>query len=602
MGPHRPRRPGRVSAGVRPNIVLIGFMGTGKTAVGQTVAARLGRPFIDTDTLIEERAGRSIPRIFAEDGEAAFRRLEAEVVVAAAAREGVVIATGGGAVLRPENMAHLRRNGVIVALRADPRAILARVDPAGRRPLLGEDPERTIRRLLAERDALYLNADLVVDTSALSLEAVAARVIAFLSAQDGRAAPRGAAVATAAARFGQGTAAGRAAGSRETAGSSERAPASHGPERIVRVALGARGYDVRIGQAIIPWTPEYLRACGIEGRLALLTHPRLDALFGRPLADALRASGYEVITVTVPPSESSKSLRVARRVYDALVDAQLDRTAALLALGGGVAGDLGGFVAATFLRGIAWAAIPTTLLAQVDASIGGKTAVNHPRAKNLIGAVHQPALVLADIATLRSLPLRELRSGMAEVIKTGVIGAPDLFEYLEGQIRTVLARRPDALVHVVSRCVEYKADVVARDERETGGRIVLNYGHTIGHGIEAAAGYRGLTHGEAIAVGMTLEARLAVRLGICDAGLLDRQTRLLERAGLPVRLGQIRRGRAHGAGQDAPPAPEAVAAAMTHDKKARAGRLRFVLPTGLGQTAVRDDVPAGLLEEVLADG
>jgi len=549
---------GRVKPSVRPNVVLIGFMGTGKTAVGQMVASRLGRPFVDTDALIEERAGRPIPRIFADDGEEAFRRLEAAVVAAASAQESVVIATGGGVVLRPENMARLRRNGVIVALRADPRAILARVGATSRRPLLGADPEESIRRLLQERNVLYGDADLTIDTSTLSMEDVASRVIAFVSAR----APGDAA-----------------------------APV---PEQVVRVALGARGYDVRIGQAILPRIAEHLGACGVTGRLALLTHPRLDALFGRGLAGSLRAAGYEVVTVTVPAAESSKSLRVARRVYDALVDARLDRTAALLALGGGVAGDLGGFVAATFLRGIAWAAIPTTLLAQVDASIGGKTAVNHPRAKNLIGSVHQPVLVVADIDTLRSLPLRELRSGMAEVIKTGVIGAPDLFEYLEANIRKALARRSEVLVHVVSRCAAYKAEIVAGDEHETGGRIALNYGHTIGHGVEAAAGYRGLTHGEAIAVGMTLEASLAVRLGICETALLDRQTRLLAWAGLPVRLGQVRRGR--------PPAIEAIVAAMTHDKKVRAGQLRFVLPAALGRTVIRGDVPPRLLEEVLADG
>jgi shikimate kinase/3-dehydroquinate synthase len=562
--------------GVRPNVVLIGFMGTGKTAVGRSVAARLGRPFIDTDTLIEGRAGRPVSEIFAEEGEEAFRRLEADVVAAASAQDGVVIATGGGVVLNRENMARLRRTGVIVALRADPEAILARVGAGCDRPLLGTDPGARVRRLLEERDDLYQDADLTLDTTVLSVEDVSSRVVAFAEAQSGRASARGPTSPPAPT---------------DVPGSaSARAPS----ERVVRVALGTRGYDIRIGRGLLPRAAGYLRACGLTGRLALLTHPRLNALYGHALAASLREGGYEVVTVSVPASESSKSLRAAQRVYDALVEARLDRTAALLALGGGVAGDLGGFVAATFLRGIAWAALPTTLLAQVDASIGGKTAVNHPRAKNLIGAVHQPAVVLADIETLRSLPAREIRSGMAEVIKTAVIGAPDLFEYLEGNVGAARAGQPEALAHVVGRCAAYKAEIVAADEREMDGRIVLNYGHTIGHAIEAAVGYRGLTHGEAIAVGMTLEARLAVRLGICDGSLLDRQTRLLAAAGLPVRLSQLSRGR--------PPAREAVAAAMAHDKKARAGRLRFVLPSGWGRTVIRDDVPPTLLEEVLADG
>lgn len=542
-----------------PNVVLIGFMGTGKTAVGREVAARLHRPFVDTDALIEERAGRPIPRIFTEDGEEAFRRLEAAIVEAVSGGEGAVIATGGGAVLRRENMDRLRRNGLIVALRADPAAIRSRVGPGGERPLLGSDPDTAIRRLLAAREALYREADLTVDTSALSLDEVVARVVSFVAARNGRA-----------------------------------EPAPESTQRVVRVAAGARGYDVHIGRGLLPHASRYLRGCGLAGRLALLTHPRLNAVYGRPLVASLREARYETVTITVPASESSKSLRAAARVYDALVRAEVDRTGALLTLGGGVAGDLGGFVAATYLRGIAWVGIPTTLLAQVDASIGGKTAVNHPRAKNIIGAFHQPSLVLADIDTLRSLPRREVRSGMAEVIKTGIIGAPDLIEYLGAHLADVLALRPEALARVVSRCADYKAGVVSGDERETAGRIALNYGHTFGHAIEAAVGYRGITHGEAVAVGMTLEARLATELGICGPALLERQTGLLRAAGLPVRMAELRLRRR--------PARAAVVAAMAHDKKALGGRLRFVLPTALGETVVRDDIPARLVEEVLAGG
>ena len=548
------------------NIVLIGFMGTGKTEAGRCIAARLGRPFVDTDAMIEARAGRTIARIFAEDGEPAFRRLEAAAVAEAGATRGAVIATGGGVPLQSGNMRHLRRQGIIVALTASPHVIVARVGGGADRPLLGADPESAVRRLLAERDAAYRDADLVVDTSESSADEVADRVLAFVAARP--------AVDPAA----------------HTPPPPRRACP---PPRRVRVELGDRGYDVHIGGALLPRLADLLQDAGVVGRLVLLTHPRLDARYGRPLADALRAAGRDVVTVTVPPSESSKSLRAAARVYDALVDAQLDRGSALLALGGGVAGDLGGFVAATFLRGIRWVALPTTLLAQVDAAIGGKTAVDHPRGKNLIGAVHQPALVVADVDTLASLPRRELRSGMAEVIKTGVIGAPDLFEFLEGNLRRVLARRAEALVHTIERCAAYKARIVAADEHEAGERIVLNYGHTIGHGVEAAVGYRGLRHGEAIAVGMTLEARLAVRMGVCGADVLERQTALLEGTGLPVRLAGL------GAAQ---PDGAAIVAAMTHDKKARAGRLRFVLPASIGRTVVRDDVPPALLEEVLADG
>lgn len=556
---------------MRPNVVLIGFMGTGKTAIGEAAAAGLGYSFVDTDAVIEARAGRSISRIFAEDGEPAFRRLETQVVTAVAAQGGSVIATGGGVPLSQENMRHLRRNGLIVALHAEPEAILARLGDGVDRPLLGADPEGNVRRLLKERAAVYGAADLVIETSSLPVEAAAARVVAFVRERE---------------RVDQ-------TGSR---GSASPAPAAGSPGaqtglQQIRVDLGPRSYDIWIGEGLLEQAAAHLRRCEIRGRLALVTHPRIEALYGRALAGHLREAGYEVTAIAVPPSESSKSLRMTGRIYDALIDARLDRDSAVLALGGGVAGDLGGFVAATFLRGIRWVALPTTLLAMVDASIGGKTGVNF-RAKNLIGAVHQPAVVLADTGTLRSLPLREIRSGMAEAVKTGVIGDPALFECVETRGRACLRRDLGLVAWVAGRCATYKAGVVAGDEREAGGRMVLNYGHTIGHGIEAAAGYRGMTHGEAIAVGMTYEAKLAVRLGLCDLTLLDRQTQVLEALGLPVRLGAVGRGR--------PLAPDGVRAAMAHDKKASAGRLRFVLPEALGRVTIRDDVPPALVDEVLA--
>ncbi|HXX38850.1 MAG TPA: 3-dehydroquinate synthase [bacterium] len=548
---------------MRHNVVLIGFMGTGKTVVGRALASRLRWPFVDTDALVEQRAGRSIPRIFAEDGEATFRRLEADVVAAVGESQGMVIATGGGVVLNRDNMARLRRNGVIVALRAGVHAILARLDGDGDRPLLGADPEGSIRRLLTERGPLYEDADLVVDTSLARADDTVRVIEMFATTWRGR----------------SGDASPPGAGSMA--------------ERVVRVATRSRGYDVRIGRGLIGDIGDHLRGLGMTGRIAVLTHPRLEGLYGDRVTSSLRAAGYEAVTVTVPPSETSKSLRAANRLYDRLLEARLDRGSVLVVLGGGVAGDLGGFVAATFLRGIAWAAIPTTLLAQVDAAIGGKTAVNHSRGKNLVGAVHQPVLVVSDIDTLGSLPLREMQSGMAEVIKTGVIGSPGLFSYLEDGLKAVLRRDPDALATVVARCAAYKAGVVTSDEREEAGRIVLNYGHTIGHGIEAAAGYRGLTHGEAVAVGMTLEGRLAVRMGLCDAASMERQAALLRGAGLPVRVADLRTRHRPSAG--------AIAAAMALDKKARAGRLRFVLPVEVGRTVVRDDVPATLVEEVLGD-
>ena len=317
---------------VRHNVVLIGFMGTGKTAVGRALAARLGLAFVDTDAVVEERDGRPVARIFAEDGEERFRRLESEAVASAGDRDGTVIATGGGVVLRPENMARLRRHGMVVALRAAPEAIVARVGTGADRPLLGDRPEERVRRLLAERGPLYQDADLVVDTSHLSADGIASCIEAFAMTWKG--APSAPPIGTAA------------------------------PVETVRVDLGARGYEVRIGAGLLRGIGADLRRIGIAGKIAVLTHPRLRTLYGGALTASLEGAGYEVAVVEVAPSEASKSLRVATRVYDALLDARLDRASALVVLGGGVAGDLGGFVAATFLRGIAWAAVPTTLSAR----------------------------------------------------------------------------------------------------------------------------------------------------------------------------------------------------------------------------------------------
>jgi 3-dehydroquinate synthase len=287
----------------------------------------------------------------------------------------------------------------------------------------------------------------------------------------------------------------------------------------------------------------------------------------------------------VPPSESSKSLRVASRVYDALLEAQLDRGAALLALGGGVAGDLGGFVAATLLRGIAWVSLPTTLLAQVDAAIGGKTAVNHPRGKNLIGAFYQPLCVVADTSLLRTLAPREFAAGMAEVAKMAMILDGDLFGHLETRNGSLTGADADALGPIVARAIELKADVVERDERESGERMLLNYGHTVGHALEAVAGYGTLLHGEAVAVGMEAAAFIASELGMLERGDASRQTALLQALHLPIRV-------------DA--SVDEVLARLSVDKKRVGARQRWVLAERVGAARVRDDVPPELVRAAVA--
>jgi 3-dehydroquinate synthase len=307
----------------------------------------------------------------------------------------------------------------------------------------------------------------------------------------------------------------------------------------------------------------------------------------------MRGEGLTVDSVIVSAGEAAKTLAQAGRLYDAMLAMGLDRGSAVVALGGGVVTDLGGFAAATYMRGIPWVAVATTLLAQVDAAVGGKTAVDHPECKNLIGAFHQPAAVFADVATLATLPEEELRTGLAEVVKHAVIRDADLFALLEIQADRIMARDPAVLEQTVARNVRIKAEVVMADERESGLRRILNYGHTVGHAIEslamqssAAAGGPPMTHGRAVALGMVAEARIAERRGLVGRAVVDRQRRLLERFGLPVRAaGAIDLAR--------------CLELMRHDKKAEAGRLVFVLPESIGAVRVADDVTDDEVREAI---
>ncbi|QDV38737.1 3-dehydroquinate synthase [Tautonia plasticadhaerens] len=371
--------------------------------------------------------------------------------------------------------------------------------------------------------------------------------------------------------------------------------AAHPPgSRTVRVPLGDRSYDIRIvhgdeSGGFGPFAREALEAtrAGRSCRSALVvTDSNVRALAARH-AEALAAQGIAAEVAVVPPGEGSKSLEQAAELLDRLIALRADRHSAVVAVGGGVVGDLAGFVASTYARGIPLLMAPTTLLAQVDSSVGGKVGVNRPAAKNIVGAFHQPSGVWIDTRSLDTLPPRELRCGMAEVVKYGVILDPAFFEAVERAAAAVLALDPAAVAPVVARCCELKAGVVSEDEREeTGLRAVLNFGHTIGHAVEAVAGYGGpFQHGEAVAAGMVAESRLAERLGWIDPGLTDRLSRLLRLLGLPTSA----------PGLD----PRALIAAMTLDKKNAGGRIRFVLPRALGSVELTDAPAEGDVRAVL---
>ncbi|MGH7367680.1 MAG: 3-dehydroquinate synthase [Candidatus Rokuibacteriota bacterium] len=351
----------------------------------------------------------------------------------------------------------------------------------------------------------------------------------------------------------------------------------------IPVNLGPRSYRILVGIGALAAVGAELAKLCVGRKAVLITDPAIGRLHGEPVARSLAAAGFDVIRLPVPEGEHAKRLETARDMWDRLLDAGCDRTATVVALGGGAVGDLAGFVAATYMRGMNFVQVPTTLLAQVDASIGGKTAIDHPRAKNLIGAFHQPRLVLVDPAVLATLPDREFRSGLAEVIKHGIVLDAGYFSDLEQSIPALLGRDLPTLERVVAGSCRLKAHVVERDEHETELRWVLNYGHTIGHALEAATAFTRWAHGEAVALGIAAESRLAERLGLATEATRDRQVRLLRAVGLPVA----------GLGAE----PTAVVEALSRDKKARDGRIPFVLSPEIGRFQLVFDVPPA---EILA--
>lgn len=354
----------------------------------------------------------------------------------------------------------------------------------------------------------------------------------------------------------------------------------------VTVALGARSYPIWIGDGILPTLGARLREIGLSGKAALVSVPPVFELYGDAASASLAGAGFDVSPTVVPDGEASKSVTQLSGLWDRLVEDRLERTSPVVALGGGVVGDLAGFAAATYKRGVPFVQCPTTLLAHVDSSVGGKVAIDHPAGKNLIGAFHQPAAVCIDLAVLRTLPRRELVAGLAEVIRSGVAFDADFFAFLEGHLEQLLALDTETLRHAVATCCRIKAGVVAEDERETGGRrSLLNLGHTFAHALETLTGYTRYRHGEAVGWGIARAARLALKLGLCSEEDATRQEALLRRAGLPV--------------DDPSPDAGEMLAAMAHDKKAAGGKVRFVLTEKIGSANLYDNIPWESLKGVL---
>jgi 3-dehydroquinate synthase len=356
--------------------------------------------------------------------------------------------------------------------------------------------------------------------------------------------------------------------------------------QTVRVTLGERAYPIHIGASLLGDAGLYAPYLNAGGRVAIVTNRVVAPLYLERVQQAIIRSGAQPFPVLIDDGERAKSWQTLDRVIDALLEARLGRDALVVALGGGVVGDLAGFAAAVYQRGVPFIQAPTTLLAQVDSSVGGKTAINHPRGKNMVGAFHQPLAVIADVASLDTLPDRELRAGIAEVIKHGFILDLPFVAWLEENVEKLLARDRAALEYAVRRSCELKAQVVAADERESGVRAILNFGHTFGHAIEAGVGYGEWLHGEAVATGMVMAAELSVRAGCLRREDAARVVALIARAGLPVRGPRL----------DA----ERYLELMQVDKKAARGKVRFVLLDGLGRASLRGDLDSRLVRESIA--
>lgn len=343
---------------------------------------------------------------------------------------------------------------------------------------------------------------------------------------------------------------------------------------IINVDLGERSYPIYIDSNILSSFGERLKAFNQSKRAVIVTNPTVAKLYLDIIESSLKSAGISVKVIEIPDGEEYKSLEWASTIYDELIAFEMDRNSPLIALGGGVIGDITGFVAATYMRGIPYVQVPTTLLAQVDSSVGGKTAVNHPKGKNMIGAFYQPLFVFIDVKTLDTLDLREVRAGLAEVVKYGIIRSEELFSYIENNADKILSLDETALRHIIKVSCEIKASVVAADERETGLRAILNFGHTFGHAVEALTHYKQYRHGEAVAIGMLFAAKLSYKMGLSNDETVERLSSLLEKIGLPLE-------------HKACSAAECIAS-MMHDKKVVAGELRFVLPESMGRVTIEN--------------
>ncbi len=539
------------------NIILVGMMGAGKTTIGKALAGGLGKEFMDSDQEIQERTGVKIPVIFEIEGEVGFRKRESEALAELVKKKNIILATGGGAVLSQENRRLLSQNGIVIYLRASVSDLHRRTRHDKNRPLLQtEDLFARLNELYIQRDAHYREtAHIIIDSGKQGVRQLVQKLINKLMSID-----------------------------LETIKHTDNQNTMQTLSVDFTSSAEKRSYPIHIGHGILERV-DLIMTCLPQKRVAIVSNTTVAPLFLEKLRTALEKRGVASIPIIIPDGEAHKNWETLNLIYDALLKNHCERNTAILALGGGVVGDLTGFAAATYLRGVPFIQIPTTLLAQVDSSVGGKTGINHELGKNMIGAFYQPRMVLTDSATLNTLPDRELRAGLAEIIKYGLIRDPAFFDWLEQNMRRLLARDPIILNEAIQRSCENKAEIVAADEKEKGIRALLNLGHTFGHAIENGMGYGVWLHGEAVAAGTVLAAELSRRMKLISETDVNRIRKIFIQAGLPV---------------TAPTMPtEKYLQLMMLDKKVDAGKTRFIVLNRIGEAMMRADIPPAMLTETI---
>jgi shikimate kinase/3-dehydroquinate synthase len=514
------------------HIFLYGPPGSGKSTIGNLLAENLHLPFVDLDKMIEEIAGESIPEIMSQRGESAFRDLESIALMRVERMQESVIALGGGTLLREDNRTFAETNGEIVVLEADFKTILERTkEEVGQRPLITGDLESMLKRLLERRSHHYSSFNLRIATNDKKKEQI---------------------------------------------------------YKNIEIALGrfhvrgmGNGYDVRVVNGGLRDFETYLESQSDGNKSAIVADSNVIPLYGIPLKKKIDKTGRQAEIISFPAGEENKTLSTIEYIWSGLLKHGFDRKSQIIALGGGVTGDLAGFSAATYMRGIPWAVLPTTLLAMVDSSLGGKTGVDLPEGKNLVGSFYPPKWVVSDPETLVTLPKEELIAGLGEVVKHGVIDDPQLFDYCDKGIDAI----KENIVDIIRRAVAVKVKIITEDPYEKGIRACLNLGHTIGHAVEKASQYR-LRHGEAVSIGLVIESRLSEMLGLAKTGLSEEIAVNLMNIGLPTKIPENL-------------SKEAILQAMNYDKKKEKDTIRFALPIEIGK--VKTGVEINSLRSILAE-